>query len=791
MLKTENRTYHKLYARPLVAVCMLMLSACNTDETLPSNPPDNQGKTPIELTVGISGEGGAAVTRGTTRAVVTTDNPYGHPAGRLAVGTSLYMVMKSEDGGSYSPPAAAGPAKYVRTIGFAQEEATSVSDKVKFAANYMRYYEDTYSRESKVSVYSACVPGYYYDGTQVDVTPNGTVDGTLWTVGGSTTYTSNDWGTEAIGATVAWPLRSAAVGDQTGTFVASQDLCFSNNVSNLAGNSPADDNRIYFDNVERKFSHKQMIFYHALTKVTFIIKKGTGFESSNFLFTNAATENIVLKGFNTSGTLDMTTGEFNSVGTTDISKLLVRVDNHSAAIDGIAYELDGLMLPGSDLDGSDKDDTHTIYFTIDDNLYHVTKQQLATALAGKMLSNGTTTALTDGNEMRQGVHYIFTLTVGKKKVEALTASVVDWENVEASATPSNARIVLSFLNNGTPVTDNKPDIDLFRSANVDGNATIRDDWESYDWKTGYAPTDNPLLNKAQLHETSTDGLYYAEETETPNTAWYWPNNRTFYHFRMVMPKTTDTPPAWKVTEDAAYGDYITLAGHEYSSTPSSSYKDVCWGAPFKPTSGKLTYDKDTYGFDGTSSHQIQKAIGPTESTINIVMFHMMSDVTIKLTTSESGDTDYDARVDLDGATLSLSSICPTGKVRMGNGLVVADGSPAAVNGTVDNTYHQWRYGFVPQELTDVVLTIKTTDNNLYIVDMKDVVAAGSSIKQKLIANPYTETPTGSGNYTIDRWYPNYKYTYTFRLTKSDISLITATLAAWEDVTATEQTVQIK
>jgi len=772
--------------RPLAVLTLLALAACNNDEMLYPDSAYNQSKTPIEMTVGLMGESPAAMTRSTTRAVVTTDNPYGHPAGRLAVGTSLYMVMKSDDGG-YTPPAEARPSKYVRTIGYAQEEATSVSDKVKFAANYMRYYEDTYSRESKVSVYSACVPGYYYDGTQGDVTPNGTVDGTLWTVGGSTTYTSNDWVTEAIGATVAWPLRSAAVGDQTEAFVASQDLCFSNNVSNLPGNSPAD-NRIYFDNSGRKFSHKQMIFYHALTKVTFIIKKGTGFEASDFVFTNAATENIVLKNFNTSGTLDMTTGEFSSVGAADISKLLVRKSDPTVAIDGIAYELDGLMLPGSDLDGSDKDDTHTIYFTIDNNLYHVTKQQLATALAEKKLSNGTTTALTDGNEMRQGVHYIFTLTVGKKKVEALTASVVDWEDVEASATPSNARIILSFLNNGTPVTDNTPDIDLFRSANVDGNSTIRDDWESYEWKTGYAPTENPQINKAQLHETSTNGLYYAEETTDPYKAWYWPDNRTFYHFRMVMPKTIDTP-AWKVTADGTDGDYITLAGHEYSPTPSDSYKDVCWGAPFKPTSGKLTYDKDTYGFDGTSSHQIQKAIGPTESTINIVMFHMMSDVTIQLTTPKNGDSDYDARVNLDGAELSLNDIVSTGKVRMGNGLVIADGSKATVNGAVDNTNHKWHYGFVPQPLSNIKLTIKTADNNLYIVDMDKMAA--TLVENNIIANPYNETGENTGKYKIDRWYPNYRYTYTFKLTKNDISLITATLADWHDVTAGDDNVKIK
>ena len=365
------------------------------------------------------------------------------------------------------------------------------------------------------------------------------------------------------------------------------------------------------------------------------------------------------------------------------------------------------------------------------------------------------------------------MTVSKKKIDKLTASIVEWETVNADGmTPSNARITVSLLDNGTKKTGNA-DFDLYRKASTSG--TISDVFEDYVWSTGYVPSATPTLNKAILVENTTDsGIYTAKEsTIASNPEWYWPDNKTFYHFRTVMPKDHS------VTEDGTNGDYITLTGAE-------SYTDVCWGAPFNNTTEKLTYSLTT-GFDNTSStsHQISKAIGPTTEAINMVMFHMMSDVTIQLTTSTSDDA-----VTLVDATVQLSCIHPTGKVSMGNGLVTPTGDLTNVIGTVDSNY-KWHYGFVPQSLDDVnsttndmILTITTADKNRYIVDMKEVVA--STYSNTLIANPYT----ASSN-KITRWYPNFKYTYTFHLLKTGVSKITATLANWESVEANPQDVYIQ
>ena len=745
-----------------MAICLLTLSACSSNETLPDSP-NHQGKTPIELSAGIVGENPTDL-RAQTRTVVTTDNPYGHNAAAFDANTSLFMVIKGDN-------ADASASKFTRSIG----TVTSGSPNVSFADGYERYWEDSYSRDSKLSVYSACVPGSSTD----------------LTIGGSATYnpSSYDWQTDAISPTIAWPLDGTAA-SQDATFLTNQDLCFSNNVSNISS-----DNRMVFDPSTKKFVDRRMIFHHALTKITFKIKRGDGFGTGTdvFKFTNAPSENIVLKGFNTSGTLDMSTGEFlntstTPIGTADIS-LLVNTKDPTADAE-YDYVLTGMMLPGSALTSTA---TNEVYFTIDNNKYHIKKSELAAALSDKTLTNTSLNALDGGSTMRPGVHYVFTMTVSKKKIDKLTASIVEWETVNADGmTPSNARITVSLLDNGTKKTGNV-DFDLYRKASTSG--TISDVFENYDWSTGYVPSVTPDINKAILVENTTDsGIYTAKEsTVDSNPEWYWPDNKTFYHFRTVMPKD------YSVTEDGMNGDYITLAGHIYDATPASSYTDVCWGAPFKSinvTSGdRLTYSLTT-GFDNTGTgetptHQISKAIGPTTETINMVMFHMMSDVTIQLTT-----TDDDDKVTLTGATVQLTYIHPTGQVKMGNGLVTPTGDPTNVNGTVSlvNSVYQWHYGFVPQSLTDVngttndvVLTITTTDGNRYIVDMESVVA--TTVGNNLIANTYSKD--SNNKYIINRWYPNYKYTYTFNLKKSGVETISATLANWESVTANSQDVYIQ
>ena len=176
------------------------------------------------------------------------------------------------------------------------------------------------------------------------------------------------------------------------------------------------------------------------------------------------------------------------------------------------------------------------------------------------------------------------------------------------------------------------------------------------------------------------------------------------------------------------------------------------------------------------------AIGPTTSAVNMIMFHMMSDVTINITTTDGTD-----KVDLTNVKMELSNVYSTGKVLMGNGLVVPTSTAENINHEETSSTNQisWHYGFIPQSLEDVVLTITTADNNQYVVNMKDVLA--TTVEDNIIANKY---PQSNGKYVINRWLPNYKYTYRFKLTKAGITKISASLANWEEVEV-DETVQIK
>lgn len=745
MLKKANKYI------ALSTVCMLTISACSTDEGLSAS--DNQNKTPIELSAGVVGES-PATQHAATRTTVTSGT-----GSAFSKTTSVYMVLKSENSNNTSDP-----ALYARTIGYLQGGS---STSIKFASGYNRYWEDSYSRNSQVSAYAVCVPGYYLDAS-VSGTVDGTEDATIWSVGGSNVY-ENVWNTsDAI--TLAWPLRNASVAKQTGDFVNSQDLCFSNNLAKWNSS----DTRLKFSKDDKKFGSGNLVFNHALTRVTFKIKKGDGFTTSDpFAFSNAsAGENIVIKAVNTKGTFDFKEGEFesNSLETGDIQQFAV-TDNRSTDGATYAYELNALLVPGSDLSSTT---AGQIYFTIDNNLYQLSKSTLMTALVGKTLSDNTTSALDAENKMRPGVHYVFTMTVGKKKVSNFTASVVEWETVTAEeTTPTNARITMTLLENGTKKTGTA-DFDLYRSTNTSDD--IDDNYASYDWTTGYTQAN---CKAALVEGTKDSGIYQAKDA-TGSTDWYWPDNKTFYHFRAVMPND------WVVTKDND-GDYISLAAGF-----KGSYTDVCWGAPFAATTSNLIYDPEDAtknGFDGkddATTHQLFKAIGPTQNAVNMIMFHMMSDVTIKLTTT--GDADPD-KVDLTNAKMQLSNVYKEGNVLMGNGLVVpTETSKGTItNETGTNTYQvDWHYGFIPQSLANVVLTITTADNNQYFVAMNEVLAA--TVGSTIIANPYT---LKNGKYVIDRWLPNHQYTYTFKLTKSGITQISASLADWESVTSEEETVKIK
>ena len=698
--------------------CLWLLTACSEETAVPD--PIVGDKTPITLSVG-----GADIVATGKRAI--TQDPAVANRGQLPAGTALFMVMKSEK-------AEATPL-YTVTKGITDAPDAEKVNPVQFGEGYMRYWDDCNARDAQVSIYAVCSPGS---------TKTITIDGRS-NYQYTALPTTGAWSTTVNDLTVA---NVAVSTNQTATTLRDEDLCYSNN---LADNAPTyRDGRLKFNTQTKKFDHGRLAFYHALSKITFVVKMGNGFSESEFLF-NSGT-NIRLENFYTKNTLfNIAMGEFTGAYSGEVIQTMAQ--SGSAAT---GYTLEALVMPTTDLNTAVKGD---IDFTIADNHYQLSKADLL----DKIDADDRNAYLTGGKQLKPGVNYVFTLIIAKTGIEHITATLLDWEQVGSEKLyPSNAKVTLNLEDRSGTVTD----ADIYRLGETAANITddiTKEMGKGYVWSGTYEEPNRLTGSPRKLQ-----------------TDWYWPNNKTFYHFRAI------TPIGHTKQNDVNGGDYVAL-------THGETYTDVTWGAPFKDiaNTAKIAYTT-THGFDGSDAHQIYPAIGATKDEIKLLLFHAMSDISFDIYTSGGAD-----KVDLgDGTegnrtTLRFEKLATTGKVWLGNGLVTADATPVSTyNFTTypspDGEGHlKWNnYGAVPQALDNVVLVITTPDHNEYRVAMKDVVA-NSAISSTNVRYPaYTDNK-------VNRWYPGVKYTYQLKLTKKGITDLTATILEWETITVGKDDVQIQ
>lgn len=706
--------------------------ACSDDAVVSGGY--DEGKTSIELSVGGVGEGNASRMR-----AITKDPNEVAKRGIIPAGTALYMVMESENAVSLPTE-----TKYAVTRGVTKDADAERKSPIDFSqTGCTRYWDDCFARNAHLTIYAACSPG-----------STKTIE-----IGGKSVYpwtsmpTTEAWSNIAISPTIVdWTVSD----NQTTATLRDEDLCYSNNISKYTDGTEQD-KRLKFNSSTRKFDHGNLCFYHALSWITFeIIRDTESFTAQEFQF--ATGTNIKLTNFYTKNTeFDIPTGEFTG---TYSSQVIQTMAQRATATTGSAFTLDALVMPTTNMNSTTKGDIHLI---IANNEYNLSKKELL----DKIQASDKASHLIDGEKLKPGVHYVFKLRIGKTKIKDITAKILDWETVTADThTPSNAKVILNLEDRGT-----KQDAYIYRAAETTTNITgdiLSEAGKGYVWDTGY---EGPNA--------------YTASGNTLNSTWYWPDNKTFYHFRAIAPQSAPAPTT------VGDKDCVALASGD-------SYTDVCWGAPFpemepgNPSSNttKFVYSL-TNGFAGTDGHQIHYAIGATESPLKLLLFHVMSDVTFKIS-SVTGD----AAVDLGDGTstktkIKLKNIYTEGRVQLGNGLVLGSGTQTGTHTfpLQGGTTLKWsNYGAIPQSLAGVVLEITTPDNNHYLIDLASVKASASNISSKNVQNPYAIV---DGKCIINRWYPDYKYTYSFTLSKKGVAGITCTILEWEEVTADDEVTQIQ
>lgn len=717
---------------PLLLATTLVAASCSNEEGVAE---ENfvTGDYIIEL-------GGASSSEAITR------------AGFTGADTRLKLHFVSDKAYSNDDAAMSTNTKYMATMATAKINTntaeTEVSEVVYGPNNtgtvsYTRYWDNIHGKNSALSIYGIAVPNKIGLTNTCDANKAyfAETNENPW----STYLFSSKPSTEtAISHEVTWQISAT----QTTATFADEDLTYTNNDSKPSSveTGQTGDNRLKFDG--NKFqkanaeSGKTMIFKHALSRLTLQVKKGTEYEESDPFAISA----VKLQGFYDKGTLNVQTGEYTG-STTNAMDI---VGSTTTAASGYNNAYTGLV--GSTTEILESNTTTMITLVVDNNSYNVMASDIAKAI--KATETGFTA-------LEQGKHYILQVTINKTPICDVQAKLVDWTDVTGELTNiSNARITISAeTESATGKAETVVAYDLWKSLYTYNptdptNTAEIDAVANYEYKTGY---------------NATTGGHIALDKDTHVTSWYWPNNLSFYHFRSLSPQGTT------ITTDAENGDKITLTSGQQLDT-----NDWIWGAPLKKkTADGYVYEPTSKGYGDF----VFKAIGPTKDAINLTQFHMMSNLTINLTTETKvvdGNTVVaDGGVDLTDAKIYLVRYAETGTMRVGDAFITPITTNVATvkselgitTNAATGTTHTFRV--VPQPVTrgntaadKVGILIVTKDNNTYKFDDMSILKV-----------------SGTDN-AITRWMPGVAYSYTFKITKTPIQPINAKLVDWATVTGT-------
>lgn len=840
---------------PLALAAVALTTACNDDEVQDIIKPDSEKEM---ITFSTSAETGAASSSSMTRAGFTGGTEYD---GTKKESTQIVARFSSSNGTDSRHTKTILSAKYDSNANKGANMASC--SEVEYATGHERFWDDAFGRDAKLSIYAVAVPNY------TDVINNGSKLYDLVQKGSANVSAANaNWQTDTENATlnsIVWQVSTTQTNGFDGS-IAREDLCYSHNIQlstddgSLNYGKGKDGVRVWgkYDNSDRDangypvykwdgssttdhyptldngqmqfrltnasgsadgpghFDKGHMIFHHAMTRITVKLFAEEGCfntDGSDFVLSSDYT---TLLNMHYKGTFNFKEGTWSAytegTGSDNSNIKMASIDASSSIADYINF---AQVVPGYVLDKNSN--VNVMKFTISDNVYYITQKQLFAALDTDNNKNGVdingnplVTVTSDKITLEQGKNYIFNITVKKTGIQTITATLVDWVNVEGNAEAKNDYVKISLLDKTNIACEH---FDLYRMSDdqtdiyapTTGPGTGTDWTEKYNWYGNLSTEESKnYKDKATLSATSTTGVWKADN-------WFWESNKSFYHFRTVntglaIQKNTTTEADYFNVYGGAIQDYD--ASHSTISieqNSTSGVNDYHWGAPFKPGSN-LTYDP-TYGWSAAQDKdgQIYPAIGSTSQTINMIEHHMMSNIhiilkTVKDETNTTGNKLGAGAVNLENSVVTITNFANEGTVEMGRGLVTPSSTilatqvipvPSSYYKTSGDNSESNAYGYrvVPQALyrtttpdseTDlskfIGLTIKTPDNNQYYI-IKNL----SDITAKTITNQGSKTEL-TVNGKILRWYPGYDYTYTITISKKGIEAITCSIVDWVTVT---------
>lgn len=761
----------------LLAVAALGLSACSTEE-LPDNGGNSNGKTAIEFAMSNTGGIGMSLDS------------------RAGFGQSTRIVMRI---GSESTDD--GSLKYTRTTATASKQVTTGTadySTVTFAqGTEMRYWDDAHGRKSQLSVYAVAIP----DKNSGTLLPENKLS--IGTLG-----ENSKWASESTpDNTIAWTVSA----DQsTAGTVSNQDLCYSNNIQTGGKNgvyqykfstsdypafpgcnpdgtiiekSPRTDGLI--DGVMKyytepgysggKFDRGHMIFRHALTRITVKLKAGDGYDPSTAFVVDHVQINKIRLADGTNTKLNLVDGTWSGYTTGQTITKMEKATPQASATHH--REFVAQTIPGDEIDQNSTE--NRLELVVDNNIYYITDKMLFTAFS----TSATDDISGDKLTLRQGRNYEINVTVSKKKIDNITASIIPWATVTSgNMDVNNAYIQLDlYTPSGTTINGSYEAPLLFRLDDPSSSFIFNDtDWKHYKWYTKYD----------KYNSLTWDGTNNRWTTDL-----FFESNYASYHFRMTNEKT-DSKIHLGPGSSGPFGeaDYFDI---------DTSEKDIWWGAPMLKTA-TLKYDYEhtasvTSGtdyrspLDGGFSSSIHWGIAATESPIKFTMLHIKSQIDVVLKTT----TGSDAVKLKDGDNTAIVKVVRAfnkGNVELGRGMVKTSGSTGDLALNQPTTYFKtdkvetnpyWLY-YVPQQLSNgsnyVGIEITTPDGNIYKINKL------SDITAKTVVSDVGQGQTESQK--ILRWLPNHHYTYTFTLKKTEVTA-TATVTKWNEVTADKEDVTIE